>query len=221
MTDTSITSLTASEMVFLHGEKFASKAGLLNKQKLIHLDQEVSRPELVTSIVAAALLASQDAGAIRLEVRQKKALLGLAKVTTLYAEPLQPIDFPSGSLEAKFFELATEYKLNKDQNEIWRLVYAWLIHDVDSPWSEAIDRIQSGLGKRQLLDVIQEKKLKIFTTTRYELPESTRDLAASQPVEPVQKLLADCRTYHPEVWDLLVKQIKQGIEKRIKHDTTD
>jgi hypothetical protein len=69
--------------------------------------------------------------------------------------------------------------------------------------------------------VITEKKLKIFTSTRYELPESIRTLAVATPLQPVQQLFTDCRVNRPEVWELLVKQIKQGVEKRKEVDTTD
>lgn len=213
--------LTASEQVFLQGEKFAEKGGMLNKYKLMHTDEQVSLSDLVTKVIAAAFLASEKAGAIRLEVRKKKALLGLAKITSIYAEPLTDVDFPSGSLEAKFSNLAVQYQLMKGTNEIWMLVYAWLRMDVASPWARAAELIQAGMGERQLVDVITEKKLKIFTSTRYELPESTRSLAAAAPVHTVQQLFADCQTNRPEVWELLVKQIKQGVDKRKEVDTSD
>lgn len=215
------TSLTASEQVFLQGEKFAEKAGLLNKFKLMHIDQDVSPSDLATNIIAAAFLAAEKAGAIRLEVRQKKALLGLTKVTTLYAEPLQQVDYPTASLEGHIYDLAVSLKASKDKNEISNLVYAWLRKDVRTPWLEALEFIQIGLADRWLVNVIKEKKLKIFTTTHYELPESTRLLAASLPVEPVQQLLSDCRDYRPEVWKLLVKEIKQGVESRTERDDSE
>lgn len=213
--------LTASEQVFLQGETFAEKGGLLNKYKLMHTEEQVSLSDLVSKVVAAAFLASEKAGAIRLEVRKKKALLGLAKVTSIYAEPLTDSDFPPGSLEAKFSDLAAQYQLMKGKNEIWMLVYAWLRMDVASPWARAAELIQAGLGERQLVDVVTEKKLKIFTSKRYELLESTRLLAAAAPVDPVQQLFTDCRVNRPEVWELLIKQIKQGVEKRKEVDTSD
>ncbi|HWQ84482.1 MAG TPA: hypothetical protein VN363_07950, partial [Anaerolineales bacterium] len=139
-------------------------------------------------------------------------------VTTIYAEPLTQPGFPPFSLEAQLCQLASQLKQTKGENEVWRIVYAWMRQDVVAPWQGAAERIQAGIGKRQLLDVFHEKKLKIFTTTRYELPEATRVLAASLPAEPVQQLLTDCRTNRPEVWNLLVKQIKQGIDQRKEQD---
>ncbi len=213
-------SLTASEQIYLQGEQFAEKGGFLNKYKLMHTDQEVSLSDLVVNILTAAFLASEKAGAIRLEVRQKKALLGLTKVTSIYAEPLTQSGFPAFSLEAQLCQLAGQFKQMKGENEVWKIVYAWMRQDVVAPWQGAAERIQAGMGERQLLDVIHEKKLKIFTTTRYELPEATRAMAASLPAEPVQQLLSDCRTSRPEVWNLLVKQIKQGVDRRKEQDTS-
>lgn len=213
--------LTASEQIFLQGEKFAEKANLLNKYKVMSSGQDVSLKDLAMKAVAAAFLASERAGAIRLEVRQVKGFLGLGKVSVIFAEPLKPVDFPAGSLESKIFDLATEFKDKKEKNEVWLLVYTWLRLDASSPWQVATRFIQAGLGERQLLDVIQEKKLKIFTTTHYELPEATRALAAELPTEPVQQLLGNCRDYRPELWELLMKHIKKGFESRVERDTSD
>ena len=213
-------SLTASEQVYLQGDRFAEKGGFLNKYKLMHADQEVSLSDLVIHVLAAAFLLAEKAGAIRLEVRQKKALLGLAKVTTIYAEPLAQPEFPPHSLEDQVCKLADQFKMRKGENEVSKIVYAWMRQDVIAPWQGAAERIQAGMGERQLLDVIHEKKLKIFTTTRYELPETTRALAASLPAEPVHQLLNDCQTNRPEVWNLMVKQIKQGIDQRKEQDTS-
>jgi hypothetical protein len=204
----------------LQGQQFAEKGGFLNKYKLMHIDQEVSLSDLGIHVLAAAFLAAEKAGAIRLEVRLKKALFGLTKATTVYAEPLAKPEFPSSSLEAQVCQLADQFKMLKGENEVWRIVYAWMRQDVVAPWQGAAERIQAGMGERQLLEVIHEKKLKIFTTTRYELPGATRALAASLPAQMVQQLLDDCRTNRPEVWNLMVKQIKQGIDQRKEQDTS-
>ena len=65
MSNETSASLTASEQVYLQGEKFAEKGGFLNKYKLMHIDEQVSLSDLVTQVVAAAFLASEKAGAIR------------------------------------------------------------------------------------------------------------------------------------------------------------
>ena len=100
--------LTPSELVFLNGEQFAKKAKLGNVD-LLHSDEKVSLSELGEAILAAAFLAGEQAGAFHLEVRERKATLGLRKVRELFAVPASNRgNLPDGSLEATFSDLATQ-----------------------------------------------------------------------------------------------------------------
>lgn len=217
-THTAVSVLTPSEQVFLQGERFASKGGLVNRIKLMHVDQDVSVSELVQAMFAAAFLSCEKMGAIRLEIRPKKLLFGLTKKDTLYAEPVRPAEFPAPSLEAQIYEMAVKQKNDKGTNEVATLVFAWLREDTNLPWQEAVKLVQSGLASRQLLDVVQEKKLKVFTVNKFTLPEGTRQLAAELAWQPIQQLLSDCQQNRPEVWKLLMKHIKSGIDNRHESD---
>ena len=46
--------LTPSELVFLNGDKFAQKAGVFNKIKLMHVDLSVNVIQLTQMAVASA-----------------------------------------------------------------------------------------------------------------------------------------------------------------------
>ncbi len=156
--------LTPSELVYLNGEKFAQKAGVFNKIKLMHLDMSVNDTQLVQMTVAAAFLANEQAGTLRLELKSKKALFGLASVQALYAEPCGPQpQWPPDTLEAILPAYAGRFKAEKNTNEVYSILYAWMGEDCMSPFGEVINRIQYGLGVRNLLGMREEKKLKIFT----------------------------------------------------------
>ncbi len=156
--------LSPSELVYLNGEKFSQKAELFNRIKLMHLDQGVNNAQLVQMTVAAAFLANEQAGALRLELRSKKALFGLTSVQALYAEPcgVRP-PWPNNTLEALLPTYAERFKVEKNSNEVYTILYAWMREDFMSPFDEVISRIQYGLGSRNLLGMREEKKLKIFT----------------------------------------------------------
>jgi hypothetical protein len=212
--------LAPSELVLLRGEQFASKA-LLGNVQLLHSDESVSASKLGEAILAAAFLACHQAGSIRLEVRQKKALLGLRKVDRLCATPGDPsVTWPAASLEGRIGELARQYA-EDDDHEVRNLVYGWLAQDSVSPWQAAIDRIKAGLAERGLLDRFDETRLKIFTVTRYELPPATGSLAAEQPLEPVHGLLEGCARERPEIWKLLTKELRAAISARTEQSDTD
>jgi hypothetical protein len=108
-----------------------------------------------------------------------------------------------------------------ENKEVYNLVYAWLGSDFTSPWQETIERLKASMARRKLLDSHEEKKLKIFTTTSYTLPEGTRVLAKGQPISPVRSLLDNCRKSRPQVWKLLEKGIKKAISDRTERSDTD
>jgi hypothetical protein len=212
--------LTPSEVVFLNGELFAKKA-MLGNVDLLHSDEKVSLAQLGSTIVAAAILGCEQAGAFHLEVRERKATLGLRKVRELFAVPAKPREnLPEGSLEAEFADLAT-YLLQKDKNDVYTMLYTWLRQDAMSPWNTALELVKAGMAQRSLLDATEEKKLKLFKVTRYSLPERTTRLAKGQSVEPVKALLENSKRTRPEVWKELELGIKKAIAARTESSDTD
>jgi hypothetical protein len=212
--------LAPSELVLLRGEQFARKV-LLGNVQLLHSDESVSITQLGEAILTAAFLACHEAGSVRLEVQQKKALFGLRSVDRLYASPGDPaVAWPASSLEQTIGELARHYAQD-DNHDVRNLVYRWLAQDSVNPWQAAIERIKAGLAERGLLDRFDEKRLKIFTVTRYELPPATGSLAAAQPLEPVRRLLDGCAKDRPAIWKLLTKEIKAAISARTEETDSD
>lgn len=212
--------LSASEMVYLQGEKFSPKAGVFNKIKLLHVDQDVNVNELVMNLLAAAFLWAEESGAVRLEIRQKKVLLGLAKSTTLFVDPVRPVDFPMDSFESAIYPLAGQFAA-KNQNEVSNVIYAWMGADSSSPWSEVVKKVQWGLARRGLLEVIEEKKLKIFTVSHFEIPLATVQLANTLRPDGIQAMFLRCQQTRPDLWKLLNKQIKSGVDSRQEQSRSD
>lgn len=212
--------LAPSELIYLNGEQFASKARLNNIE--LFNGEKVASDQLGQAMMAAAILANEAAGTIRLEVRKKKALFGLRKVDALYVEPVATANWPEGSLEAQIGLIAPQLTdANKPRNEVSTILYQWMQEDAPAPWLWAAQLVRQTLAQRGLLDTVTEKKLKIFNTTRHTLPESTAALAAELPLAPVQELLETCQKTRPEVWKLLTKDIKAAISRRTEADDSD
>lgn len=210
--------LAPSEVVYLNGEQFAKKV-MLGNVDLLHSDEKVSLSQLGQAILATAFLAGEQAGAFRLEGRERKAMLGLRKVQELFAVPASPREkLPEHSLEATFSDLATRLALQGD-NDIYSMVYAWLREDASSPWNTAMELMKAGMARRGMLEATEEKKLKIFTVTRYTLPERTARLVKGQSVGPVKALLDNCARTRPEVWKILESGIKRAISARTEQQS--
>lgn len=213
--------LSASELVLLNGDKFAKKVMMGNIQ-LMHTEASVSVAQLGQAILAAAVLAVESTRNLQLEVRQKKATFGLRKVTKLYGDPTpHPVEWPDYCLESQLLQIADQLKQKDGSNQVTNMIYAWLREDSGSPWQTTIELVKSGMAQRGLLEAYEEKSLKIFTVTRYSLPDSTKSLAAQLPIQPVQQLLSNCEGNRKDVWDLLIKQIKKAIKDRTEQSDMD
>lgn len=212
--------LTPSEVVFLNGELFAKKV-MLGNVDLLHSNEKVSLTQLGESILAAAILACEEAGAFRLEIRERKTTLGLRKVRELFAVPATPrVNLPECSLEGTFYNLAAQLAA-RDNNDVYTLFYTWLREDSMSPWNTAMELLKAGMATRGMLDAKDEKKLKFFTVTHYSLPERTTRLIKGQSAAPVKGLLDNCIRTRPEVWKLLESGIKKAISSRTEKSDTD
>lgn len=209
--------LTPSETVLLHGDRFAGEAGVLKgKEELLADARKVSADQLAEAALAAAVLGSEQAGGIRLEARTRKVLFGLMSRKTLYATPAGAAEWPEGTLEAQF-----RARLTTEPREVKDVIYDLLERDTSYPASDVLDRVKRGLSERDLLEREEVKKLKIFTTYRYRLPEGTAALLREQTADPVRGLLDGCERTRPEVWQLLRKHIGSALAMRREIDDRD
>jgi hypothetical protein len=208
--------LTPSEQVYLNGEKFAAKGGVFNKTRLMHIDFAVDTRQLAQAVMAAAFITLQQQGTLRLEFHEKKRILGLGTATVLCADAVGPIAaWPAWTLESMLPGLAQRLAAKGEaQNQVQTMVYAWLEADSAAPFEEVFARVKRGMAARGLLEGREQKVLLVFKTIAYTLPESTRQLALTQALQPIQQLLGWYAQAQPEYWKALNEQIKRGIESR-------
>ncbi len=208
--------LTPSEQVYLNGEKFAEKGGVFNKTRLMHIDYQVDTKQLAQVVIAAAFITLQQQGTLRLEFHQKKRILGLGSSTIFCADAIGPMAaWPTGTLESLLPGLAQRLAASGEgQNQISTIIYAWMRADSMAPYESVFSLIKEGLAAHGLLETRIETHLKIFKNTVYTLPESTRQLALTQPLQQIQQLIGWYTQTKPEYWKALNDQIKRGIELR-------
>jgi hypothetical protein len=174
------------------------------------MDTDAEARELGRKMLAAAFLAVEQAGAVRLEVRRQQALFGLLNRDKLYVVPSEhAISWPSYSFESE---------LGKGSNSVSEIIYRWWMGRAGRksrfPWSRMGRLVKDGLVSRGLLQKERKSGLKGFLAgTSYVLPAETAAIASQQSIEPIEQLLATCRRARPEVWDLLIEGINKGIGK--------
>jgi hypothetical protein len=204
--------LAPSERVLLDGDRFVGAPSLTTgkEELLLKSDRKVALNPLAERTLAAAVLGAERAGALKLELRQRKALFGLRTVTELYAVRNGATDhFPEGSLEQSFARHFADGE---------RVVSA-LLHDAmeeDSGWpaAHALFLVKRGLSARGLLETEERKRLKLFTTSRLIATDALRELASRESGEGEQALLAACERERPEIWKRLTKEIDDALVRR-------
>ena len=210
--------LSPSETIFLNGDQFAKTAVL--GYKLLSSETKVNVQDFARAILAGALLAMEAAGELKLELEEYKRLIGKGRRVKL--TPLGDVSsFPSPSLEVVLREICLYLEGSKKGANVKDVVWAAVGKDDDHPWNKMVDSIPPHLADRGLLDRIEEKKLKIFTVTNYEMLEETRKLAQEGPVTELQALLSACEAERPDVWKQMKKEINGGINARDSSDDDD
>ncbi len=209
--------LTPSETVLLHGDQFARDGGALSTNTTLPTTgAKVAASPLVQALVAAALLAGEHSGAVCLEVRDKKALLGLRTVRGLFvaAGPV-PASWPEPSLEAHLGRL-----LRSGPREVSDLLYILLWRDSANPWEAVLDVVKQGLAARGLLEIEEVKHLKVVTTRRFRVAPAAAGVIAAQPATFVQEMFTANAQQRPELWKLLNEGCKSGVKRREERDTS-
>ena len=210
--------LCPSETIFLNGDQFAKTAVL--GYRLLSSETKLNVQDFARAILAGALLAMEAAGELKLEMEEYKRLIGKGrrvKLTPLGDES----SFPSPSLEVVLREICLYLEGSKKGANVKDVIWAAVGKDDDHPWNRMVDSISPHLADRGVLERSEEKKLKIFTVTNYEMMEETRKLAQEGPVTELQALLSACEAERPDVWKQMKKEINQGINARDSSDDDD
>jgi hypothetical protein len=192
-----------SELVVLFGDQFVPEASMLSsKEEVLTSGVRVNSQTLMERAMHAAVWTLQRAGAIRLEIRQGKALFGLLKTQKLHLVPgTASASYPEESLEAHLVEEAAM------ENELDAVLAAFIGQESRDPAARALGLMKRGLSGRDLLEVEEKKTMMVFTTVGYVLPASTRELASRHSVQPIKQLLAEVEQKEPELFKAVDKAI--------------
>lgn len=199
--------LTPSERVLIFGDRFSTPAGMLGYSEMVlSSGSKVDADKLAQKVFAAAFLANEQAGAIRLELRQGKAMFGLMKTEKLHAVPGQKhVGWPQGSLEAVIAASV------QPQPKLDDLVSGVLGDRVNSPAQNLFARMKAALAARGVLHAEEKKTLKVFTSIAYTLPDATRAAAEQTGAGHVEQMLRACEQQRPQLWVELTRNIEAGI----------
>ena len=205
--------LTPSEIIFLGKKPFFDPSESLETRFLL------SAPEIAFErrMLAAALIANQEAGAFRLEVLEGKNFFGLLSFSKLLVVPQsREIEWRFPSLEAKLVLIASQLEGGRE-NRVSEIVYDWMVGDDKKQWGRVHDHVLGHLMARELLKKSDEREkdffLRHFGPIRFSTPSSTLDLVSQAPVSLVIDMFSDFERTQPNLWRQLLKEIAMGVKR--------
>ena len=212
--------LTPSEVVLLNGDRFSrlDKNGF----PIPRGETKVEPGALAVKALAAALLANERAGTLRLEPGIEKKFFGLfkSKVVRLYPGAAAP-EWPTGSYEARIHETVKAHA-GTEGVTVSSMVYNLFAADDPGPSVEVLLQIAAALRSRGLAEeeTRETRSLKIFKTksTVSVLNSTGEALAARHPTAPVEELLSGWERDRAEVWKLVEAGINSGLASRREAD---
>jgi hypothetical protein len=208
-----VSTFTPSELVLLHGARFAGPASLTQGKEELLTGGTVGANALAESLLAVTLLAMEEAGAIRLAHEARKTLFGLMTKKTVAAEATGAgPTFPAGTLEAGL--LAT---IRKGRAEVGDVIHAWMETDRKWPRAVVLEHVKQGLVERGLVRREEKRTLKIIVTHTDTLPDSTRQLLDAHPPAPLLALIEAARG-RGDLFPTLEKRIRAGLNLRQESD---
>jgi hypothetical protein len=199
--------LTPSEAVLAFGDRFAKPAGMLgDKEVVLTSGTKVDADDLATQAIAAAFLACEQAGAVRFEHREGKALFGLMKTKSFVVLPGPgTASWPAGTLEDWVV------KGWRNETKVGDLAKGLINNEpVRSPALLMFNRLKGVLAARGILHAETKTTLKVFTTVNYSATDALRSPAAQAGAEHARALLASAQS-RADFWKELTQAIRTAI----------
>jgi hypothetical protein len=214
--------LAPSEHVLLFPSDFAGRVPVQggNTGPLPHDGTPVNWSSVARAALIAALLANEEAGAFRIEMRSEpvKKWFGLKTVhePMLRLIPTGTAPWPAGTLEARILAAAGEAAGRvKDPLQVRHVVSAVWPGTVTSPENETVHFALDAMAARGIIERTEERKrtLGIFKSTdvRYAVPAATATMRATLPVDSTHSLFDACANGRPEVWTNLLTDVATGL----------
>lgn len=180
-----------------------------------------SDSSLIT-MLAAAFVANEAAGSVRLEVHDRKLFFGVRTISELLVIPSEEaIEWPAPSFEAYIVPIAEQLSYLREYT-VSKIVYNWM--GFGGGWKSISKDVIEQLAARGLLEKREVEVKGWFFGSHYDgdgpyrlaLPPSTLELVSQAPVSLIREMLSDFERTQPDLWLRITAEATEGIKKRQK-----
>jgi hypothetical protein len=206
---------SASDIVYLFGDRFAKKARLGGEQ-LIYGGAKVKLSDLVDKMMVAAFADLANKGCVGLEIVEEKKL-GLFTSRDVQATRLSAPQEALFGLDAAIWEnLTGEAKQDRVRQIIGRVTGG----TCPNPWSVLVALAKRGLAEQGFL--VAEKEVRRLRPDKVTWSANEASILPHEGrVEEVKGLLSSLETRDPPLYKQLVESVKKGIQAMVEQPDFD
>ncbi len=206
---------SASDIVYLFGDRFAKKARLGGTQ-LVFGGHKVSLEDLGDKLLLAAFAGLASKGYLALETVQEK-LLGLRTFRDVSVTPVESPTGPLHGLEAAIWDNTTgDPKMDRA-----RLISSRVIGGTCAkPWSVLVDLTKSGLADQGYLNVDKEE-LRFRPDKVHWSANEDLILPLEDRVHEVKTMLSSLESRDRALYKQLVESVHKGIRAMVESPDSD
>jgi hypothetical protein len=177
-----------------------------SEEVFLALQGRLSKPDLLTMTLKAALLACEDAGVIRFSVAATTGPRSVLSPHTITVTPTgHAVEWPPHSIEDRL--RFGEHEAPRD------LIYQWLCGEAADPWALGVDKVWIGLAIRGLATVTRRR----FNRFAY----GVGSLAAAHIAVHSEQLdrLTAAQQGRAQLWTLLDREIARAMDRAASADS--
>lgn len=206
---------SASDVVYLFGDRFAKKARLGGEQ-LVFGDQKVKLSDLADKLLVAAFADLAGRGYLALEVVEQKKLGLFTSRDVQASRAAQPAE-PLFGLEAAILDNIVDHP---QQDRVREIISRITGGTQPNPWRNIVDVVKNGLAEQGFL--LTEKEVRRLRPDKIHWsPNEESILPHKGRVDEVKALLSSLETRDPALHKQLVESVKKGLQAMVEQQDFD
>jgi len=206
---------SASDIVYLFGDRFAKKARI-GGAKLLYGGSKVKLSDLANVLMVAAFADLASRGYVGLEAVQEKKL-GLFTSRDVQVSRLSAPEEPLYGLEAAIWD-----KLSDDpkQDRVGPTISRILGGEQMNPWSDLADVAKNGLAEQGYFNV-EKEELRLRPDKYHWSANEDLILPHEGRVDEVKAMLSSLESLDPALYKQLQESVKKGIQAMVEQTDYD
>jgi hypothetical protein len=197
-----------SDTVYLFGDEFATKGGMLQTNEELPNGNKVDQKKLAETVTLAAFVYLQEKGFIELNIVEGKVLF--IKTKSVKAKKLKEAKESQGVLEDGILSYIN------GEVDVKKIIRDLLRSDSTNPWANMLYFTKKDLQQRGIIEKVEKGKV-LFIKTYKNILKGEIPAEEKKQLEDVKNALENFKK-NEELYNKTASAVKDGISSRVERD---